>query len=234
MKDLSNVKAILFDLDNTLMDFRKMKDSAIESAAEAMIDAGLPLSKGEAIRKINAVYKRFGIEYQFPFNQLLKEEMGRVDYKVLAAGVVAYRKVKEIYVSPYPNVVPTLIELIHRGYKLGMISDAPTFQAWTRLAGMALHHYFDFVVSLDDTGTRKPSGLPFQAAIKKLELQPEELLMVGDNPGRDIAGANRLGIPTVLAAYGCLVDIKYLKGEEEADFVIKDIKELLDILPKRI
>jgi len=229
-RNTTKVKAILFDLDNTLIDFMKMKQHAIESAAEAMIDAGLPLSREETLERINKIYEKFGIEYQNVFDELLKEVFGRVDYKILAAGVVAYRRVKEGYTEPYPHVTSTLIGLIKRGYTLGIISDAPSFQVWSRLVGMNLHHYFDFVVALEDGGIRKPDEMPFKAAVEKLNLTPEELLMVGDDPNRDIAGAKKLGITTVLAKFGCLIKMDPMKPQQKADYEIDDISELLAIL----
>jgi len=52
------IKAVLFDLDNTLVDFMKMKEMAVEGAVDAMIDAGLNLTKEEAIEK----FTKFTIE----------------------------------------------------------------------------------------------------------------------------------------------------------------------------
>ena len=219
------VKAIIFDLDNTLIDFTKMKKEATEAAIEAMIDAGLKIEKKKALRMINRLYEKYGIEYQKVFDKLLWKIVGKVDKKILAAGVVAYRKVKEGYVEPYPNVIPTLIELIRRGYKLGIISDAPAFQAWSRLAGMKLMHFFDFVIAFEETKRRKPNQLPFKLAVKKLKLKPNEIMMVGDDPRRDIAGAKKIGMVTVLAKYG-----QIFKARVKPDFEINDISELLKIL----
>jgi len=219
------VKAIIFDLDNTLIDFTKMKKEATEAAIEAMIDAGLKIEKKKALRMINRLYEKYGIEYQKVFDKLLWKIVGKVDKKILAAGVVAYRKVKEGYVEPYPNVIPTLIELIRRGYKLGIISDAPAFQAWSRLAGMKLMHFFDFVIAFEETKKRKPNQLPFKLAVKKLKLKPNEIMMVGDDPRRDIAGAKKIGMVTVLAKYG-----QIFKARVKPDFEINDISELLKIL----
>lgn len=228
MKDVSKVKAIIFDLDNTLIDFMKMKTQATEAAIEAMIDAGLKIKKEEGIRIINKLYKKYGIEYQKIFDKFLKEVSGKVDKKILASGVVAYRKIKEGYVEPYPNVIPTLIELIRRGYTLCIISDAPSFQAWSRLAGMKLQHFFDFVIAFEETKVKKPHELPFKLALKKLNLKPEEIMMVGDDPKRDIKGAKKLGMVTVLAKYG-----QVFKGRVKADFEIEDISELLEILARK-
>ena len=73
------IRALLFDLDNTLTDFVKMKDGAIRAAVEAMIDMGLPLTPEEACRRIYGIYDREGIEYQYVFDQFLRGIYGEYE-----------------------------------------------------------------------------------------------------------------------------------------------------------
>ncbi|MBU2494796.1 MAG: TIGR02253 family HAD-type hydrolase [Bacteroidetes bacterium] len=220
------IKGIIFDLDNTLMDFMKMKGRAIDAAISAMIDAGLQISKQEAQSKIDAIYKEKGIEFQKVFDFLLEEVLKDVDYKVLAAGIVAYRKAREAELTPYPHVYPTLIQLSKMGLKLGILSDAPSKEAWLRLAYLNFHHIFDAIVTFDETGERKPSPVPFKAILKKLDVAPEESLMVGDWAERDIVGASNVGMKTAFAKYGDTFDTK----EHSADYELNDISELVSIV----
>lgn len=221
-----SVKAVVFDLDNTLIDFLGMKEEAIDKAIDSMIDSGLKTSKEEAKRIVYEIYEKKGMEYQYVFQDMLEKIDGRVDYKILCAGVVEYRKIKESFVEPYPHVFPTLIELIKRGYKLAIVSDAPRIQAWTRLAGMRLQHFFDVVVAFEDTHQKKPEKLPFEKVMELLQMKPEEVLMVGDSVERDINGAKAIGMKTAIANYGA----KEKSETNKADYVINDIFELLDIL----
>jgi len=220
------IKAVVFDLDNTLVDFMKMKEMAVEGAVEAMIDAGLPLRKEEAIKKIYEIYDREGIEDQKVFDKFLSETFGRIDYKILAAGIVGYRKAKEAALVLYPHVHYTLMELLKMGKRLAVISDAPKLQAWTRLAQTGLHHYFEVVVTFDDTGKRKPDPEPFIFALDKLNVRPEESIMIGDWAERDIIGAKTIGMVTVFARYGNTFDTR-ISG---ADYEVDDIQELLTII----
>ena len=50
------IKAILFDIDNTLIDFMKMKEKSCEAAVEAMISKGLKMKKQEAMKEIYSIY----------------------------------------------------------------------------------------------------------------------------------------------------------------------------------
>jgi putative hydrolase of the HAD superfamily len=150
------IKVVIFDLDNTLTDFMRMKESAVDGAVDAMIDAGLRLPAETIKTKIYEVYEKKGIEFQSVFDQVLEELLGEVNHKVLAAGVVAYRRAKEAALVLYPHVRVTLFELIKRGIRLAVISDAPRKEGWLRLCYLQLHHMFDMVLTFDDTGERKP------------------------------------------------------------------------------
>lgn len=228
------IKAIIFDLDNTLVDFMLLKKAAVDAAAYAMIDAGLKISFERIIEIINAIYFREGIEYQQVFDKMLneevtEEEMKKEDkYKVMSAGIVAYRKAREAALKPYPGVLPTLIELIKMGLKLAVVSDAPSKEAWLRLSYINFHHFFDVVITYDETREKKPSKVPFILALEKLDLKAEECLMIGDWAERDMVGAKSVGMKTVFARYGDTFDTQ----NPESDYDINSIHELIDIVKK--
>ena len=222
------IKAVIFDLDNTLLDFVKMKESAIDAAVEAMIDAGLKMGKEEAKEKIFKIYEEKGIEYQQVFDKFLEEILGEIDPKIHAAGIVGYRRAREGTLVTYPHVNVTIIELIKKGLKLAVVSDAPRLQAWLRLCTLGLHNYFDVVVAFEDTGKRKPDPEPFKKALALLGVKPYEAIMVGDWAERDIIGAKTLNIKTVFARYGDTFGTK----NSGADYEINDLLELLDIIDK--
>jgi putative hydrolase of the HAD superfamily len=196
------LKALLFDLDNTLVDFMRMKRGSCEAAVSAMIANGVKLDQEKAMKILFELYDQYGIEYSHIFEKFLEKVNHKTDYKLVAAGVVAYRKAQAALLQPYSNVVPTLLRLRERGLKLAIVSDAPSMRAWMRLTELGLQDFFDVVVTFDDTGERKPSPLPFEKALRELGLKPSEVLMTGDWPERDVAGAKALGIRTCFARYG--------------------------------
>ncbi len=223
------IKAIVFDLDNTLMDFLKMKTISCEEALSAMIDAGLKIEKRKGMEKLFKLYDEYGIEFHEAFQVFLKKEIGKIDWKILASGINAYRRVKESFLGPYPHVRQILIKLREKGLKLGIISDAPKLKAWLRLTGIGLADFFDAVLTVDDVkGKEKPHPLPFSEIMKKLKVKPEEVIFIGDNPSRDIKGANQAGMHTVLAKYGQWKTQGKTKMEK-ADYEINDISEILEL-----
>ncbi len=230
-----NIQAIVFDLDNTLTDFMVVKRNAIVAAADAMVDAGLCLDAAEVTDRIFKIYDARGIEHQRVFNIFLQQEMGEVDDKILASAVVAYRRARESSLVPYPHVTLTLNRLLKEGYKLAVVSDAPRFEAWLRLCNLRLQHVFDVVLTYDDTGERKPSPVPFEMALSRLDVLPGQAVMVGDWPERDIVGGAGAGLHTVYARYGDTyesADRDREKGDSGAEFEIDDLLQLLDVLDR--
>ncbi len=220
------IHAIVFDLDNTLTDFMKMKAAAIDAAIDGMIDAGFNLRRDELRVRVDAIYLEKGLEFQQVFDELLQREFGEVDPRILASGIVSYRRARESALVLYPHVQMTLLELAKRGIKLGVVSDAPRLQVWLRLCTLSLQHVFDAVVTFDDTQVRKPAPEPFREVLKKLGVAPENALMIGDWAERDVVGGKSLGMKTVFARYGDTFDTK----ESGADFDVDDVFQLVGIV----
>jgi putative hydrolase of the HAD superfamily len=196
------IRGVIFDLDNTLLDFMQMKQFAVKSAIKGMIEAGLLVDETLAYDEIISIYEKFGWENQKVFDVFIKKQIGKVDNKFLAAGIVAYRRAREANLMAYPNVYKTLMSLAKSGIKLGVVSDAPSREAWMRIYYLNLYHFFDAVVTYDDTEERKPSAKPFKMALDLLKLNPNETIMIGDWPERDVVGAKQIGMKTAFAKYG--------------------------------
>jgi len=220
------IKGVIFDLDNTLLDFMKMKEVAVKSAIRGMIEAGLEIDEVESYKDIISIYEEFGWENQKVFDVFLNKSIGYVDNKFLAAGIVAYRRAREANLLAYPNVNRTLVNLTKLGIKLAVVSDAPSREAWMRIYYLNLYHFFDAVITFDDSGERKPSSTPFEMALKKLKLKPQDSLMIGDWPDRDVVGAKQIGMRTAFAVYGDTFGTKY----SGADWDIQDISEIITII----
>lgn len=220
------IKAVIFDLDNTLHDFNRMKKEAVKAAVAAMVDADLDMNFVDAFDAVMKIYTTKGIENQEVFDHFLRERYGVINHKMLAAGVVAYRKAREASLVLYPHVTSTLTSLIKNGIKLAVITDAPPKQAWLRLCYLNLHHFFETVITPEETGEKKPSPKPFHLALNILCIKPENALMVGDWPDRDVKGARGVGIHTVFAKYGDPHSV----AQSGADFEIDDIAKILDVV----
>lgn len=210
------IRAILFDLDDTLINFKAMKKAAITEAAKSMVRAGLNMQEKTVYSKLSAVY--WGdIESNTAISEFLKQ-IGKLDDHILAAGINGYMKGKLANTSPVPGA-REVIEKLKKKYKVAIVTDAPRLKAFQRLNLMGIDNLFDVVVAFEDTGNHKPSALPFEAALRKLKVKPSEAVMVGDWYERDIEGAKNLGMKAVLVGEP--------KGKE--DWYVKEFKEIGNI-----
>ena len=223
---MNSIKGVIFDLDNTLLDFMKMKEFAVKAAVKGMIEAGLMVGEDDSYTEIVSIYEEFGWENQKVFDVFIEKQSGYVEHKFLAAGIVAYRRAREANLMAYPNVNKTLMALAKSGIKLGVVSDAPSREAWMRIYYLNLYHFFDVVITFDDSGERKPSEKPFKMCLDALDLDPEETIMVGDWPERDVVGAQKLGIKTAFARYGDTFGTVH----SGADWDLNDIYQLFMII----
>jgi putative hydrolase of the HAD superfamily len=226
---MHKIRAILFDLDNTLVDFIHMKEESCRAAAQAMVASGLCMKEAEAYEHLIKAYFAVGIESDNAFSEFLKN-VGQFDHKILAAAINAYLDAKNKCLKPYPNVKPVLEKLENRGIFLSVVTDAPKTKAYQRLLSMGIEPYFKFVVGYEDTSNLKNTGLPLLLALELLRkelpsLVNGEILMVGDSMERDLVPAKKLGLRTALSRYG-----QKTAEAGAPDFELMDIKDLVGIL----
>lgn len=218
------IKAITLDLDNTLIDFMKMKTAASNAAAKAMVKAGLKMHVKEAEKLLFDEYIK-DIEGNHAFQDFLKKYDSLND-RILAAAINAHTITKFKYLKPFPHVKSTLKKLRSKGIKLAIITDAPRLKAYQRLDAIGLADFFDVVVSIDDSKRAKPSKLPFKKTLRLLGVKPSEAMHLGDWPDKDILGASKLGMKTCFAKYGYVGKGKVVY----ADCKIKRFDEILKFI----
>lgn len=234
------IKAIIFDVDNTLIDFYHMKKISISEAIDAMIDAGLEIKKEQAYEIIHQLFKEIGMESHDLYQQFSKKILGKINHHLVAAAVVAHKRTWSSLLHTYPGVIRTLINLQKMGLKFAIVSDAPKLHAHERLAGMKIADFFEVVVTHSDTHKYKPARRPFQHALNLLKQKPENCMMVGDWIKGDIIGAKKMGMKTCLAKYGAptkdlkklLSPARFKKYKIHADYTLNKFEELYTIVKK--
>lgn len=188
------IKAVLFDIDNTLFPSNEFAELARRNAINLMIEAGLDADTEKAHEKLQLVIKKYGPNYPRHFNALLKELEMRPDPKIVAAGIVAYHQAKTS-IFPYPDVPQTLIRLRENGYKLCVASQGIAIKQWDKLIRLGLHNLLHEVFV-----TPKKSKKFYKSVLRKLNLKPQEVVMIGDNLETDIKPAKEAGITTILVS----------------------------------
>jgi putative hydrolase of the HAD superfamily len=241
-RQFSDVRSIIFDIDQTLSDFKMWKLGSTDAAIDKLRKSGVKMGKDDLRALFRQVYDKEGWENQNVFDIILPmvddDSKVKMSYKKLSEMITAYRETKRRLLKPYPDVPRTLKELSKRGYRLAVASDAPKLQAWTRLWDIRVGEYFDEdnVITPEDTGRRKkPDKAAFELAAKALGGKYSEILMVGDNCELDIAGAKKLGMRTAWAKYGNVFPQDTCDPYQKADVILnKGLSELLKYLPKKV
>jgi putative hydrolase of the HAD superfamily len=223
------IKAIFFDIDDTLYDSTKLTTMARQNSIRAMIDSGLPVKDEDNLHTLlNEIIKKHGSNYGKHYDRLLEELGLEIDPKIIAAGVVAYEHTKEGYLTPFPGVVPTLLKLKEK-YRLGVISNGLAVKQWEKLIGLGIHHLFDVVATSEERGFSKPQKEIFLFAVEKLDLSPAECVMAGDRLDTDILGGNLAGMKTVYLKKGKYGGETPESKEQTPDFEIEDFTEILNL-----
>ena len=135
----------------------------------------------------------------------------------------------------HDDVIPTLRELVRRGYKLGIIANTITeteIPDWMCQANVA--DCFKTVILSSKVRLRKPDPAIYLLASRCIGSVPERCAYVGDNPVRDVEGA-------VNAGYGSMIlyedagtaDREGKLPTVQPDYRIRAIGELLDLFPPR-
>ena len=129
-------------------------------------------------------------------------------------------------VELFPDTLPVLHTLRRQEYKIGLLTNSfvPMWMRDEELRAYGLLEFFDARVSAADVGYLKPHPAIYHDLLDRLDLRPEQAVFIGDRPTNDIAGANGVGLVSVL------INPPYL--EREMAGVIPDHTiERLDQLP---
>lgn len=221
MESSRRIRAVIFDLDNTLVDFVEAKIKACRAVVKR---AGCG-DKNELLQYFLRL--RHGFESHENIADYLKDK-GVYSEELYRECCEIYEKVKLESIRLYPGIKNVLSSLKRKGLKLAVVTDAENGHAISRLQKVGLLKYFDVIISADMTGKRKPEPDSLLLALRKLGVRAEEAAIVGDSLRRDIEAGRRLGMLTIYAAYG---DRNFLEsGKGEADFVVREPEDIVEFL----
>lgn len=131
--------------------------------------------------------------------------------------------------SPRPEADEVLKAIKGRGIKMGIISNVMSrSQVERHLKQYGLFEYFDIIILSAVVGKRKPDPEIFHHAFKAAGVDPENVIFVGNSPGKDIAGGKKAGVGKTV-----LIESNETPEDEagpEADYTIQNLKELLPII----
>jgi putative hydrolase of the HAD superfamily len=221
--DMTHVKAVLFDLGNTLYDKEQFVKQAFAESVKYLAQRRY-LNYRDTYDMINRIWKIKTSHYEFIFDDLL-HILGIYSAELLTQIQAVYHNFKP-KLKPYPGVT-ALLKRLGRKYRLGLLTDGHPAMQRNKVSALGLAKSFDTIIYTAEHSPqyKKPNPFAYRLAMEKLKSTPDQTVYVGDNPYDDFKGARELGIFTVRALQGEFKNIR-LDAASEADVSIKNIKEL--------
>lgn len=209
----SQYKALLFDLDGTIINTTEFVYQAFEHTlnehghdpidrAELSKLMGLPLHDTyQRITTLKEIHHLFQTHDEF-------------QQKNLQLAV------------PFPNTIETIQKIREKGIKTAVVTTRGRRSALQTLEQNDMIALFDTIIAFDDVTAPKPDAEPVLKALANLQVYPENAMMIGDTD-LDVGAGKNAGVTTVAVAYGFQGEtVKELKP----DFIINSIEELLPII----
>ena len=131
-----------------------------------------------------------------------------------------------------PGAKETMLELYAQGFPIAIVADGLTKSFHNTMTQNGLEHIFAAKSISEENGVEKPARAMFQKAMERLGLtehDKERIIMVGNNLKRDVLGAKRFGIRSVLLSWSPRYDMVPSCEEETPDYVISRPEELLEL-----
>ncbi|WP_274650159.1 HAD family hydrolase [Paenibacillus humicola] len=192
------VKAVLFDLDNTLLD----RTATFRLFTEKLLDRygdGASANEREAMIEEIRIADEDGYKNKRElFTELLNSPSIKWSGRPGSAEeLMAFYR--EHYVCS-ARLMETAAELLARcrpKYKLGLITNGRTAIQYGKIDRLSLRGSFDFIAVSEEAGVKKPDLRIFRLALDGLGVAPEEAVYIGDHPVNDMGGADAAGMRTI-------------------------------------
>lgn len=228
LNDSKIIKAIIFDLDDTLYDCsgtlvlrgrRKVAKNLarlINCSEEEAYRLQMDTEEKYGVR-VN-IYEKIAALYHIPNTHAkeLLEEFIHIDISDI---------------TPFSDVTDTLMQLKSQGYKLILVTSGDKQIQKKKIDVLGLHNkYFDNILIADRNNgqTKKES---FLNIMQRYKLKPEEIVCIGDKIDDELTAGKSLGITTVMFEHGRHYTA-YLKDKDKhikPDYSVRNIKDILKL-----
>ena len=187
------LKAIVFDLDDTLYPERQYALSGFAAVAEyGQQELGIPQDRGYAeLEK----YFNDGVRGD-TFNRWL--ESHGVDSDEWVPKLIKCYRDHTPRLQAFPETYP-LLDRLRRTYRLGLITQGYRRGQQRKIEALRLAEYFEAILIMgeDEKANWKPSAMPFERLLMQMEVDGNQASYIGDNPLKDFRGARELGMLTI-------------------------------------
>ena len=216
------LKAVLFDLDGTLVDSAPDLASALNRLLARAGHPPVPLRDVHAMIG-DGVHKLVERGFAAHKHALSQDELARFADQFVAD----YEPNSTVATKPFPGAIEALAELKASGLALGVCTNKPEGAARAILAAFGMESFLGAVVGGDTVpGARKPAPEPVLETLRRLGVAGKEAISVGDSPN-DVLAGRAAGLPVIAVTFGYS---RVTPGQLGADRLIGHFSELKQAL----
>lgn len=215
--DFKIFKAVLFDLDGTLLNRDKSVELFINKQYERLYELLSHIPKEQYISRFieldnhgyvwkDKVYQQLISEFNIPFvtwEELLQDYVQQFKHHCVG----------------FPHIHKMLEELKNNKIALGMITNGYGQFQMDNIKALDIEKYFDVILVSEWEGIKKPNPQIFMNALEQLNVEPSESVFIGDHPENDVKAAQNVGMKGIWKKNNQWTYI-------EADAIIDDYLEL--------
>ncbi len=234
-------RAILFDLDETILSFGR-REVLLREVADEYAQRLAPITPVELTLAMEAAFETFWSDASRHkiWRQRLHESRRLITAQTFAALVPRnpmlsegfahefadhFHNHRESQARFFPDAVETIDELKRRGIKLALITNGAAVPQRAKIERFALLHRFDHIQIEGEQGFGKPEPEAYRHAMEAIGVGPEETWIVGDNLEWEVAAPQRLGIYAVWHDH--LGEGLPAESPVRPDRIIRNLSELL-------
>lgn len=208
------IKAILFDLDGTLMDSPKLIMKSFEGAL---------LEHNNYQPTELEMTSILGSTLRLAFNKYAKDENHL--NKLINTFIKISDENNLIMLNPYKNARNVIQYLRDQKYLIGIVTSNNKKNVLSILKKHEMDHLFDCIVTNEDSSIHKPNAEPILLALDKLGVKPKEAIYIGDHENDIIAG-NNAETKTGLMGYSYRLN---QAKEQQPTYIFTDLNHIKEI-----
>ena len=217
---MTGIKAVIFDLDETLSDNEELTESAIRQSVQAMVDKGLNCSFEQGIKKLKEILEKNPLDKKI---ERLVEFFGPVDEEIIETGIWNYANADFDSLKIYPETIETLEKLKDK-MKLFLVTIGYEEQQNKKINTLGIKKYFEKIIVCREKEEE------FRKILGEFNLCSEEVLVVGDKINKEIKDGNKLGMKTARILKGKYRTVQPKEEIEKPHYTINSLSEILDII----
>ncbi|MED4671048.1 L-2-haloalkanoic acid dehalogenase [Lysinibacillus fusiformis] len=215
------IKAVLFDLDGTLLNRDESVKFFIESQYERLGMTLNHIPKESYVSRFIQLDKRGYVWKDKVYQQLVQEfNIVALTWEEL---LLDYINEFKNYCVAFPNLISLLEQLKTDKNLLGIITNGYGHFQMDNIKALAIEKYFDVILVSEWENIKKPDPQLFMRALDKLQVYPHDSIFLGDHPENDVKGAQAVGMKGIWKK-----DAQW--DHVEADAIIDDLSELPSII----